>query len=532
MNDKYNSLIRLIKRIDPHHKMSEKQLDYKIETHATGREWYYYIHNKENILNMLGYYPNRMYEKNIEEIKEKYIETYFDESYIMNPLLEGCGCNKKKTMIPLKTSRQNSKPKPRFTLKPKYPVRSGVSKLHEKFSEESDPISDMDMGLIYEIRKWIKKTAYPSAREIDYLWICARYNKINFVKYLINAGADIHLNNDFALSIASKYGNAEIVKILLDAGADARMLRHTPENTYSSVANKKKEIKEYINEKFTEDSDPIHDLGIGVEQKDLMRINDIIKKAHGYSWEEKKLAETMCKLITDKNKAFRRYLAAKSIKGDSWPVTKIFLRRAKQLGHESALKISENLNKQYNMKKLNEGENKYDVKVISKIAAKNADKWIHPQDNKYFQEEIELMIKREQSIEEIKEFMYDFLDTHIDAFFRIFVKHNNIQELFLEEHKDEILDNIIEEFIGKPPTEEGDIEQIIKQSKEKQLAPKDYSKMSQYDLKKEVDKALDAKDFDTLRKIQPYLKESFLKYHVVEFLNENKDDEYLMKRFK
>jgi hypothetical protein len=287
-----------------------------------------------------------------------------------------------------------------------------------------------------------------------------------------------------------------------------------------------------LHEKFTEDSDPIYDLGIGIEQKDLMRINDIIRKARGYTWEERKLAGTMCKLITDKNKAFRRYLAAKSIKGSEWAVTKIFLHRAQQLGHESALRIRENLNKQHNMKKLNEEQQKYDVKKISKIAAKNADKWIHSQDSEYFQHEIEDMIKNERSFDEIKEFMYDFFDTHIDSFFNVFVKYNNIQRMFLEDHKDEIIDNIIEEFIPKPPEEESDVEQIIKRSKEKQAGPKDYSKMDQYDLKKEVDKALDAKDYDTLRKIQPYLKEGFLKYHVIDFLNENKDDEYLIKKLK
>jgi len=286
-----------------------------------------------------------------------------------------------------------------------------------------------------------------------------------------------------------------------------------------------------LHEKFTEDSDPIYDLGIGIQPKDLMRIKDIIKKARGYRWEERKLAETMCKLITDKNKAFRRYLAAKSIKGDDWDVTKIFLRRAQQLGHERALKIHEDLNKKIVMKKLNEKQNKYDIKTIAKIAVKIIGKWIHRQDSQYFDQEINYLLKKQSSYGELKEFIYDFLDAHIDTFFTIFTKYNNIERLFLEEHKDEILDNIIEE-LGKPPTEKSDVEQIIKRSKEKQNAPKDYSEMSQYDLKKEVDKALDAKDFDTLRKIQPYLKEGFLKYHVNDFLNENRDDEYIMPKLK
>ena len=49
--------------------------------------------------------------------------------------------------------------------------------------------------------------------------------------------------------------------------------------------------------------------------------------------------------------------------------------------------------------------------------------------------------------------------------------------------------------------------------------------MSQYDLQKEVDKAIDAGDFKKLEEIRPYLKEGFVKNHLDEFLNE----QFLMK---
>ncbi len=36
----------------------------------------------------------------------------------------------------------------------------------------------------------------------------------------MDAGADVHTDNDIALRLASRYGHLEAVKILLDAGAN------------------------------------------------------------------------------------------------------------------------------------------------------------------------------------------------------------------------------------------------------------------------------------------------------------------------
>jgi hypothetical protein len=67
-----------------------------------------------------------------------------------------------------------------------------------------------------------------------------------------------------------------------------------------------------------------------VTSKDIMRIQDIVRKAEGNASKAKKLAETMCKLITDKWKALRRARAAER-EGEP-DLADIFTHRAKELG--------------------------------------------------------------------------------------------------------------------------------------------------------------------------------------------------------
>jgi hypothetical protein len=66
--------------------------------------------------------------------------------------------------------------------------------------------------------------------------------------------------------------------------------------------------------------------------KDIQRIQDIVTKSNGDENKMLNLANTMCKLITDKNKALDRALAADQILGADHPVTKTFADRAAALG--------------------------------------------------------------------------------------------------------------------------------------------------------------------------------------------------------
>ena len=179
--------------------------------------------------------------------------------------------------------------------------------INEKFTEDSDPIDDLGIGMKHQIKKWLETKSYDD-NEKNLLWLCAINGKTKFVKYLLDAGADVHYFDDYALQQACYYGHFEIVKILLDAGADVhtdnnQALRWASDEGYSDIVKlllnagadvhalsdcalryardfrhfdvvkilkdhitkekRKKKIKESLNEKFTEDSDPITDMGIG-----------------------------------------------------------------------------------------------------------------------------------------------------------------------------------------------------------------------------------------------------------------------------
>jgi hypothetical protein len=69
------------------------------------------------------------------------------------------------------------------------------------------------------------------------------------------------------------------------------------------------------------------------EAKDVMRIQDIIKKAAGNTAKESQLADTMARLITKKDKAMRRYEAAFQVLGKDHNVTNIFAQKAVELGN-------------------------------------------------------------------------------------------------------------------------------------------------------------------------------------------------------
>jgi hypothetical protein len=108
---------------------------------------------------------------------------------------------------------------------------------------------------------------------------------LEIAKFLMKHGGKIHFQNEIILREACAFADTQIIKFILDDGADPHVLndacyrkaalwmsaspivikkqRQAVINLLNQYTDKKL-IKEYINEKFTADSDPIKDLGIGL----------------------------------------------------------------------------------------------------------------------------------------------------------------------------------------------------------------------------------------------------------------------------
>jgi ankyrin repeat protein len=159
-----------------------------------------------------------------------------------------------------------------------------IENLNEKFVENSDPIDDMGIGLQHSIVNFIKhvnndmKLNSLDINNIDVqLWVCAKYGRLEFIKYLLDKGADIHKSSDRALRWATKKQHYYIVEFLLNNGADVHAYNEgalllAEDNKDRKMINLLKKygaenpdkLIEPIEEKFIENSDPIHDMGIGL----------------------------------------------------------------------------------------------------------------------------------------------------------------------------------------------------------------------------------------------------------------------------
>jgi len=91
--------------------------------------------------------------------------------------------------------------------------------INEKFTEDSDPIKDMGIGMRRMISKWMKEIGEEDTDDNALAESAAR-GKLDFVKYLVNQGANIHAYKSYAFTISSQNGHLEIVKYLLSKGAD------------------------------------------------------------------------------------------------------------------------------------------------------------------------------------------------------------------------------------------------------------------------------------------------------------------------
>lgn len=148
--------------------------------------------------------------------------------------------------------------------------------INEKFEQESDPIKDMGIGMEKEIEKF--KEFVNTDRNViinlndDNNLLCwaAYYNKFDIVTYMINQGADINYRSVRALHFAACADNIELGVYLVKCGADLNLaVKESKELSKETIVGMKKiqdVLRKKVDEKFTGESDPITDLGIGMYQ--------------------------------------------------------------------------------------------------------------------------------------------------------------------------------------------------------------------------------------------------------------------------
>jgi hypothetical protein len=238
--------------------------------------------------------------------------------------------------------------------------------LNEKFTSDSDPISDLGIGLMSEVRKFfaeykedltVSEKINKDYTELDeMLLLCVDKEKYTYVEYLLSIGANpntsigIHEKGYCSLPLryAIWHNNVDIVELLIKYGGDIAKCGITDESHLgefinmghylseelktiirSSFKNKSKRISKnkaksifkkkadrtdesIVNEKFTGDSDPIHDLGIGMKvliEKFLSKFEDGLKWTDRYKLQ---------KCIEHKHYDFAEYiiLHSKNLKSD------------------------------------------------------------------------------------------------------------------------------------------------------------------------------------------------------------------------
>jgi ankyrin repeat protein len=91
--------------------------------------------------------------------------------------------------------------------------------INEKFVEDSDPVADMGIGIRAQISRWMEEKNQEDT-DNNALAECAEHGKLDWVKFLIAAGANVHAFKDYALLWACENGHLEIVKELIKAGAN------------------------------------------------------------------------------------------------------------------------------------------------------------------------------------------------------------------------------------------------------------------------------------------------------------------------
>jgi len=177
--------------------------------------------------------------------------------------------------------------------------------LNEKFTEEdSDPIYSLNIGKIREIRDFYEKNSVIPYENWLALQVCIDHNKYEYIKFFIDSEYISRQEKLAGLRYAIFENKLKIVNMFLKAGLqikDALSKEHLielrrfyrPNPKILELINKAFPFpfpQKQVNEKFTEESDPIHDMGIGDPL--LIAAGKMQKYAeeHGFKFEMKKIS--------------------------------------------------------------------------------------------------------------------------------------------------------------------------------------------------------------------------------------------------
>ena len=106
--------------------------------------------------------------------------------------------------------------------------------LFEKFSEDSDPIEDMGIGIEHQIRKFIEIEFFLSPQDNSSItperifMRCLSRNKHDYVEYLIKKeGIDPNFGDGNPLRVQAYHHKSNMCRFLIKLGADLDMaLKH------------------------------------------------------------------------------------------------------------------------------------------------------------------------------------------------------------------------------------------------------------------------------------------------------------------
>lgn len=153
--------------------------------------------------------------------------------------------------------------------------------VNEAFTEESDPIEDMGIGMLSQIKKYLKEEGYEgdivhnrtnANIALDLFKDNAKYE---FFKFLIKNSDLFDITPDdliTSLQISGMHKNWKAGKILIKNGTDLdKAIEDAKNRGFGTTATRLVLLKNNlesidINEKFSEDSDPIQDMGIGANE--------------------------------------------------------------------------------------------------------------------------------------------------------------------------------------------------------------------------------------------------------------------------